>query len=178
MQNHWQTIKSEVRASNPWWTYMVNVFKTHKGVEGEYHIVKTRGASMVVPVLPDGRVVIIKQYRYIPDRDSWEFPCGQLKEHENFEECARAELEEETGYRAGELINIGEFLPYNGVVNEWCRLFLAKNLEEGKAHPESTEEIEVSTRRIDEIDRMIHSGEIFDGQTLAAWSLMRPHLFS
>lgn len=155
---------------------MVNVFKTPKGVEGEYHIIKTRGASMVVPILPDGRIVLIKQYRYLPDRYSWEFPCGQLKENENFEECARAELEEETGYRASEIINIGEFTPYNGVVDEWCRVFLAKQLEEGKAHPEATEEIEVGARRIDEIDCMIHTGEIFDGQTLAAWSLVRTHL--
>lgn len=176
MDTHWKILKSEVRSANPWWTYLVDAFQTPQGDEGVYHKIKTRGSSMVVPVLTDGRVVLIKEYRYIPDRYSWEFPCGQRKEHETFEECARAELQEETGYRAGELINVGAFAPYSGVVDEWCRVYLARNPEEGAAQPEFTEEIEVAARRVDEIDRMIESGEIFDGQTLATWSLMRPHL--
>ena len=175
---HWKIIKSETKFINPWWTYIVDVFETNKGVQGEYHKIKTRGSSMVVPLLADGRVALIKEYRYITDRSSWEFPCGQRKEKETFEECARAEMQEETGFTAGELINVGEFTPYSGVVDETCRVFLAKNLQSGKPSPEFTEEIEVEPRRIDQIDKMILAGEILDGQTLAAWSLVRPLIIS
>ncbi|MDQ1266682.1 MAG: ADP-ribose pyrophosphatase, partial [Bacteroidota bacterium] len=78
---------------------------------------------------------------------------------------------EETGLIAKELILIGEYNPYNGVTNEICRIYIADNPERGIPEPEDSEEIEIiELTQIDFINK-IKTGEIWDGMTLAAWSL-------
>lgn len=173
MLNSWKKISSTVRFQNPWWSYILDTFQLRSGETGEYNYVHTRGSSLVVPVLPDGRLVMIKQYRYLLDRLSVEFPGGGVQEGETFSQTAASELLEETGIVAEELINIGQFCPFVGVTDEWCRVFLARGLIKAEAQPESTEDIEVIMRRPDEIEAMIQRNEIWDGQTLAAWALVR-----
>jgi len=170
--NSWKKISSEVRLQNPWWSYALDTFET-AGLKREYHYVHHTGSAMTVPVLPDGRLVLIRQYRYLMDRPSVEFPCGGVEEGETFAQAAARELAEETGLVAADLINIGQFCPCNGMIDEWCRLFLARGLRQTESSPESTEEIEILTRRLDEVEAMIRQGEIWDGQTLSAWALVR-----
>ena len=176
MLSRWKTLSSRIVSSNPWWKYFLDTFETGHGHSGEYHYVHTDGASMIVPVLPDGRIVLVNQYRYLCKKESLELPCGGVKSGHSYEETARHELEEETGYCAGAMEVAGEFNPYNGVTDEICRVFIASALTQSSPRPDATEEFEILRLRPEEIDAMIARGEIWDGMTLAAWMLVRAKL--
>jgi ADP-ribose pyrophosphatase len=173
----WKRVRQEFELKNPWWTYRKDEVLLPSGKRGDYHFVHVKGSSLIVPVLGRGELILVNQYRYLAQRESLEFPCGSVKEEFTFEETARRELEEETGFSAGDLQPAGEFNPYNGVTDEQCRIYIARNLTPTQAHPDETEEFEQIHLSTSELDRKITSGEIWDGMTLAAWALIR-HLMS
>lgn len=170
----WEKLSEEILHKNPRWTYNHDKFKLPNGKEGDYYYLDNPGGSIMVPVLEDGQIVLVKQYRYLFDKEGVEFCSGGFKGNESPEEVARTELEEETGYR-GELKFIGEFAASRGFSKELMRVFLAKNLEKGESHPEETEEIEVLYKTPEEIDKMIETNEIWDGETMAAWAMVRKY---
>lgn len=176
MSNLWKKIKSEIIHQNSFWNYKRDIFEI-PGTDqlGEYYYAETSGSVMIVPILDDGRLGLIKTYRCLFDRWSIEFPGGAVKDGQAFEQAARAELQEEAGLTAQELINIAEFCPWNGVSTEVCRVFLARGLQKFEAEKNPQEEIEFMPRRLDEIDDLVRRNEIWDGQTLAVWALA--HLY-
>ncbi len=173
MLKRWKQISTRTVLKNPWWTYMLDEFRIPGGTSGEYNYVHTNGSSMVVPVLPDGRIILVNQYRYLCDRESIELPCGGVKEGKSREEMAQIELTEETGYRAAVLTPAGSFNPFNGVTDEMCSVFIATGLESAPAVPDATEEFEVLLRTPAEVDELISTNVIWDGMTIAAWTLVR-----
>jgi ADP-ribose pyrophosphatase len=172
----WKKISEAILFKNPWWVYKKDETLLPHGKKGEYHYVYTNGASMVVPVMADGRIVLVNQYRYLNDRESWEFPCGGVKDGHSYEQTAIQELEEEAGFKAHDWKMIGEFNPYNGVTNEICRVFLVRTLIEVPAQPDETEEFERNSYLPCEIDDMIKSGLIWDGMTIAGWMYVKSAL--
>ena len=170
----WKKLSSEVRFRNAWWTYRLDRFVLPGGKEGEYHHVHTEGSAMVVPVTGDGRLLLVNQYRFLLDRESLEFPGGGVKPGQAPEDAARAELAEEGGVGATELVHLGRFNPYNGVTDELCDLYLARGLvHDPHAAPEETETLEVAPLTVADFEARVASGEIWDGMTLAAWCLAR-----
>ncbi len=176
MLSHWKRLTSKTVHTNPWWTYRLDSFEIPNGVQGEYHSVHTEGSSLVVPVTGDGKIVLVKQYRYLVDRESIEFPCGGVKPGHSYEQMARIELEEETGFAAQSWEAAGEFNPFNGVTDEMCKVFIARNLLPGRPKPEATEEFEIMSVTTKDFEAMIELGTIWDGMTLAAWLLVRKQL--
>jgi ADP-ribose pyrophosphatase len=172
----WKKLSETILIKNPWWTYKKDGTELPSGSHGEYHYVHTNGASMIVPVFEDGRIVLVNQYRYLNDRESLEFPCGGVKDGHTYEQTARHELEEEAGYISNTWNMIGEFNPYNGVTDEICRVFIAKELKEVPSKPDDTEEFEKVFLLPDEVDAGIHAGTIWDGMTLASWSIAKRHI--
>lgn len=172
----WKKTSETVLFRNPYWTYMRDSFDLPSGKPGEYHYVRTHGSSMVLPVTADGTLLLVNQYRYLLDRESVEFPCGSVKDGSTHEETARIELGEETGYAAGSLSAAGEFNPYNGVTNEICRVFVAKELTFVGGTPDETEEFELLRLRPSEVESRIRSGAIWDGMTIAAWTIAKEEL--
>ncbi len=173
MLKKWKQLSSTIKFKNPWWTYKLDKFEIPGKYEGEYHYVYTNGSSMIVPVTDEGRIILVNQYRYLCEKESLEFPCGSVKEGITYLETAKLELTEETGYSAEELVKVGEFNPYNGVTNEICNVFIAKILTESESKPDPTEEFEIKLFYPDEIDRLIDKGDIWDGMTIAAWTLSK-----
>lgn len=170
----WKTIKSEIFKQTPWTTFVQNEFEMPNGKRGTYYFIKSNGSSMVVPVTDEGKIVLTRQYRYLIDADSLEFPAGGVKEGQSFEEAAAAELKEETGYTAGKLEYAGEFVPWNGVTDEKCKVFVANGLQKGEAELEETEEgMQIVLVTIGEMEEMINNNIIKDGQTLASWMLAK-----
>ncbi len=172
----WIKLSEVVLFKNPWWTYKKDDTKLPNGNTGVYHSVHTNGASMVVPVAEDGRIVLVNQYRYLNNRESLEFPCGGVKDDHSYEETAVHELEEEAGFIARDLEIAGEFNPYNGVTNEICRVFIARNLRAVQPKPDETEEFEKNLFEPEKIDSLITSGTIWDGMTIAAWAITKPFI--
>jgi len=172
----WTRLRSSVASKNPWWTYMLDHFELPSGKRGEYHYVHTNGSSMVIPVLPDGQLVLVNQYRYLAGRESLEFPCGSVKDGSSHDRTAWEELAEETGYSAGTLLLAGEFNPYNGVTDEMCRVYVARDLKFVGGAPDETEEFELMTLHPGDLDARIRSGEVWDGMTIAAWAIGRERI--
>lgn len=172
----WQKLSESTRAKNPWWSYKCDAFRLPSGKEGEYHYVHTNGSSMIVPVMGDGSIILVNQYRYLLAKESLEFPCGSVKEGSTHDETAWHELAEETGYSAGHLLCAGTFNPYNGVTDEMCNVYIAKELRFVGGSPDETEEFEVLHLFPDEIEARIHSGSIWDGMTIAGWVIVKGKL--
>ncbi|MES2765311.1 MAG: NUDIX hydrolase [Bacteroidota bacterium] len=164
-------ISSEVKFSNPFWNYRFDKYSLPNGNEGEYHYVETRGSVMVVPKLKDGSFILLRQYRYLNQRLSIEFPGGGILRGKSAEESAEIELQEESGFKAGKITQIGQFNPCNGITSEMCSVFFADELEKEKIGHDTSEEFEPVIMTTDEINRAIQSGDLWDGMTMAAWSL-------
>jgi len=171
MLKRWKRTDSKIIYENPWWTYKVDEFEIPGKVSGQYHYVHTNGASMVIPVTEEGKIILVNQFRYLGERESVEFPCGSVKAGDDYLHTAQLELQEETGYRAGRMREVGQFNPFNGVTDEICKVFVADNLQTATATPDATEEFELLCCTIEEIEDMICSNTIWDGMTLAAWTL-------
>ncbi len=151
-------------------------FEMRGGEKGNYFYLHTKGSALTIPVTDDGKVILIKQYRYLIDAVSIELPCGGVKEGQSDEEAARAELLEETGYECDKLRKVGKFMPYNGLSDEFCTVFVARTLRYSGARPDSTEQIDVMMATPAEIDRMVARGKISDGMSIAGWTIGRAHL--
>ncbi len=172
----YKTLSSEVMHGNPWWKYIHDRYVLGDGREADYYYGETNGSgsAMIIPALDDGRLILISQYRYLRGRSSVEFPCGGLREGEMPAAGARRELLEEIGWQAEDFMKVGVFDGLNGLVKDATHVFVASGLSmAGQPRPDSTEEIEVLYRRLDEFEEMVKRGEIWDGQTLAAWALAR-----
>jgi ADP-ribose pyrophosphatase len=131
-------------------------------------IVEHPGAVAIVPVLEDGRVVLIRQFRLAAGGVIWEIPAGTLEAGERPEECARRELEEETGYAPKSLEYLFQALPTPGYSTEVTHFFLAKSLEKRKQRTEEDEFIRVRLVAWKRALRMVLSNEIKDEKTIAA----------
>lgn len=168
-------ISEEVLHKNPWYEYKHDTFEFPGGTQGDYYYLESPGAAMVVPLLPSGRIVLVRQFRYLQQKTGIEFPGGGIKSSQSPRQTAGVELKEETGYDADELISVGEFEPDNGFVKDRMHVFVAKVSQEdpGATNRDPSEEIEVLARFPDEIDDMIQSGDIWDGETLAVWAMVR-----
>jgi 8-oxo-dGTP pyrophosphatase MutT (NUDIX family) len=167
----WDTLLKEEVFSNPWMSIYHNIFELPSGKKGNYFYMHTNGSAMTVPVTGDGKIVLVKQYRYLTDNVSIELPCGGIKEGQDYTDAARAELTEETGYDCKSLKNVGRFVPYNGLSDEFCVVFIAKALFEVGKKPDETEQIEVFTAAPAEINTWIKKGKILDGMTIAGWAI-------
>lgn len=138
------------------------------GKKIEMELVRHPGAAAVVPVREDGRVVLIRQYRYTIDNYIWEIPAGKFEGKEDSEICAAREMEEEVGYRAGEILKLGSILTTPGFSDERIDLFLARNLIKVERRLEPDEFINVVEVPLDEALEMVASGVIEDAKTVIA----------
>jgi ADP-ribose pyrophosphatase len=166
-----RTISSVVKYSNPYWDYKLDKYELPNGKTGRYHYASSPGSTIVVPKKDDETFILIKQYRYLNKRFSIEFPGGGLKPGLTAEENASEELAEETGFSPGELKLMGSFNPCNGITDEISSIFLASSLKPCGKKGDESEEIEIVELKYNDIIQKIKSGELWDGMTLAAWSL-------
>ncbi len=129
-----------------------------------------KGAAAVIPILEDGRIIMVRQFRNSIDRHTWEIPAGGLDSRkEPTIKAARRELEEETGYTTDKelelLISINTTPAF---CNEKIDIYVATDLKPGKQHLDEDEVLSYKSFAIDEIKEMIFSGKMTDAKTIAA----------
>ncbi|MBI2560147.1 MAG: NUDIX hydrolase [Planctomycetes bacterium] len=128
------------------------------------------GSAAIIPMLPDSRIIIIKQYRYAVKNTLYEIPAGTLEPGETPLQCAHRELKEETGYTAGKMEKLIQFYPSPGISNELMHLFFAKDLKKagrgGSRTALSDETLAVLEVNMDEAIEMIKNGKIIDAKTI------------
>ncbi len=144
-----------------------------------FDFIEHKGAAAVVPVLEDGRILMVKQYRNAIDAYTLEIPAGGRNGvDEPTIDCAYRELEEETGYKADKKDISFLLTMYTTVAfcNEKIDIYLAKNLYKTKQHLDDDEYIDVKSYSIAELTDMIREGKIVDGKTIAALMTYRAGL--
>ncbi len=129
------------------------------------------GAAVVLPVLDDGSIVLIRNYRFAVDEHLLELPAGMLDADEEPGLCAARELAEETGYLAGRVEKLGAFFSGPGTTDENMHAYLATKLTAGDQNLETYERITVEVYPEGLVRRMVADGEIHDAKTIAALGL-------
>jgi ADP-ribose pyrophosphatase len=142
------------------------------GSEEVREVIRHPGAAVIVPELADGRFLLVRQFRYALGIDTMEFPAGKIDPGEDPLNCARRELQEETGYRKGEWEPILKAYPLPGYSDELHWFYHAIKLLPGSSNPDPDEKVVVEKHSPEEIDQMIRGGEITDGKTIIAWLYM------
>lgn len=138
------------------------------GSKGEREIVKHPGAVAIVPFTKDGKMVVVRQFRKPLEKEIYEIPAGKLEQGEDPETCALRELEEETGYTPRKINFITSFYTSPGFANELLYLYEAEDLEEGKAHPDADEFVEMSEISLNEGLELMKNEQIHDAKTAFA----------
>lgn len=151
----------------------VDTVRMPHGTALELEMVRHPGACAVVPLLSapeseDPTVLLIEQYRYAAGGRIWEIPAGVLHPGEAPEACAKRELEEETGARAGQLEHLTTIYTTPGFTDERIHLFLATEITVGEPRVEPDEFIQVEALPISRVLEMIREGELIDAKSIVA----------
>jgi ADP-ribose pyrophosphatase len=142
------------------------------GVETTREVVCHPGSVVIVPHLPDGRLVLVRQYRHAVRDTLWELVAGGMEPGETPRQSARRELLEETGFRARVIKPLLEFYPSPGILSEKMHLVEAWDLTPSKGRPDADERIETGLFTINSLINMIKSNEIRDGKTVVGVLLL------
>lgn len=148
------------------------------GSTGELEMIRHSGASAIVPILEleksDPEILLIRQYRYAAGGYIYEIPAGRLDANETPEDCARRELEEETGYSAARFRKLATIYTTPGFTDEKIHLFAGEGLAAGQDKREPDEFLELHFVRLSKALAMIQAGEIVDGKTIVGLFLAHP----
>ncbi len=151
----------------------VDTVRFPDGSEGKLEMIRHAGASAVLPIFgdlsdEDPEVALIRQYRYAAGGYMYEVPAGMPdRTGEPWEDCARRELEEETGLKAGRLIPLTRIYTTPGFTDEVIRLFVALDLEDGETRKDADEFIEMERLRFSEVLERVRDRTIVDCKSVA-----------
>jgi ADP-ribose pyrophosphatase len=138
------------------------------GVRATRDMIAHSGSVVVMPVLDDGKIVLIRQYRYAARQYLWELVAGRIDPGENVKQAAVRELIEETGLRAKKMRQFLEFWPSPGFLEEKMFVLLAQGVTQGEAHPEEDERIEAKAFSRAELKKMLQNGTLRDAKTISS----------
>lgn len=169
----WRTLSSETLLETPWRTFRSDRALLHTGDEITYNYVATPAAVWIVPLLADGRIALIHQYRYPVRRWVWEVPAGAIG-NEAPAEAARRELTEEIGGRCRELCPVGRFYSSSAHLTLEAHVYLALDVELAQSALEPSELLDLVIIPADEAFARARSGAIDEGQSALALLMCEP----
>jgi ADP-ribose pyrophosphatase len=137
------------------------------GVRTTREVVTHPGSVVVLPVLPDGQILLIQQYRHATRQYLWELVAGRMDPGETPQKAAARELIEETGFRAKRFRVFLDVFPTPGFLEERMFILLAEGLTAGKAEPEEDEKIISRAYNPKQLEEMIRSGKLRDAKSIA-----------
>lgn len=168
-KNSWKTLGAEIKYDNNWINiteYQILNPAGNKGIYGKVHFKNT--AIGILPLDENYNTWLVGQYRYVLNAYSWEIPEGGCPLGTSPEKSALRELVEETGLIAGQLIEIQRIHLSNSVSDEYGIIYIAKDLTQGEAEPEETEDLEIKKLPFKEAYEMVLNGKITDSVSIAA----------
>ncbi len=169
-----KTSKEPVVKSFLFEMFKVGYRSTLSGKEGRFDVLETKDWVNVVPITPDGKVVLVRQFRFGVAAETLEFPAGAVEPGEDPIEAAKRELREETGSSGTSIVATGRCAPNPAFLNNHCHHFVALGVE-FKQPPalDGLEELTHELHPIETVDAMISDGRIDHALSVAAWHYFR-----
>lgn len=156
----------------------VDTVQLPNGRQATRELVEHGGAVCVVPVTEDGKVYMVRQFRYPFGEAMLEIPAGKLDGDEPHCSAANRELEEEVGVRAAELIYLGELRPTVAYSTERIHMYLARGLTPTHQHLDEDEFLNLESYPLDTLVDMALNGRIPDAKTIAALLTVKMKFYS
>lgn len=167
---------SRIVWESPWYRIRQDDLRLANGATGMYNVVEMPDCVFVVPVLEDGRIVLIRNYRHTLKEWVWEVPAGTIKPEQSPEEAVHAELLEEAGGIAEELIFLQKASTMNGIGEQIAYFYLAKGVTLQAQEQEETEFINVHPMPAEEAFRLVFAGKMNDSISITALLLAKERL--
>jgi ADP-ribose pyrophosphatase len=143
-------------------------YRLSSGQKASREVIQHPGAVVIIPVLEDGRICLIQNYRVAVDQQILELPAGTLEPYEPPLQTAYRELIEETGYRAGKMRPLLQLLMSPGILNERMHVFLAQDLTPGDTDLQAGEEIQNFLVSPEQAQKFLRDNVIQDSKTVSA----------
>ena len=158
--------------------FEVNRLRLPNKAEGDWECIRHPGGALAVPVTTEGKLVLVRQYRFAIQGRILEFPAGTLELNEDPLETIQREIQEETGYTSQKWDKLGEFFLAPGYSDEIIYAFLARNLEKLENPPKQDEDEDIETVLMtpEEFEQAIFQGELVDAKSISSFMLARPFL--
>ncbi len=155
--------------------FEVNAYRLPNKAEGEWECIRHPGGALAVPLTADGKLALVRQYRFAAKGRLLEFPAGTIETNETPETTVEREIQEEVGYKASTWQKVGEFFLAPGYSDEIIYVFLATDLEklDIPLEQDADEDIEGVLMTPDEVEKAILTGDMTDGKSIAAFMLVR-----
>lgn len=169
----WKVLSSEIKYQNPWMRIREDKVITPLGTEGIYGLLESKDSVMIAVLNDKNELYVVRTFAYPDQSWNWELPGGNT-DGEDIAIASKRELEEETGIIAASWKLLGKTRVCNGFMTERMAVYLARDLSFTGEKEVSTEQIdEVGFFDMEEVDRMIATGEINDGQSITGIHLVQ-----
>ena len=132
-----------------------------------WDLIHHSGGAAVVPVDDEGKIILVRQYRLGVDKELLELPAGKSEPGEDHLTTIRREMEEEIGYQASDIRLLVTFAPAPAYSEEQTSIYVATGLEKTNTRPDADEFLHIEKYPLEEVVRMIQTGQIIDGKTIA-----------
>lgn len=173
-----QLLKQRLLYKGRKFDFEVNRLRLPNKIEGEWECVRHPGGALAVPLTPEGKLVLVRQYRFAVQGRILEFPAGTLERNEDPLETVQREIQEETGYTAAKWDKLGEFFLAPGYSDEIIYAFLARDLQKLETPPPKDEDEDIETVLLtpEELEKAILDGEPVDAKSISSFLLARSFL--
>jgi ADP-ribose pyrophosphatase len=161
-----RVLSSKILYEGRHFSFKTDVVELPNGRRTTRDIVDHPGAVAIIPILPDGRIVLVRQYRYAVKTDLLEIPAGTLEKGEKPLDCAFRELREETGYEANSMERLMSCYVAPGYSSELIHFYVASALRKAESHMELDEAITVERIEFEQVLNMIKENIIVDAKTV------------
>lgn len=173
-----QLLKQRLLVKGRKFNFEINSLRLPNKAEGEWECIRHPGGALAVPVTAEGKLVLVKQYRFAVQGRLLEFPAGTVEPDETPAQTIEREIQEEIGYRANTWQTLGNFPLAPAYSDEYIYAFLATDLEAIGNPPDgdADEDIAVMYMTPDEFEQAIFNGKGVDAKSIASYFLAKPFL--
>jgi ADP-ribose pyrophosphatase len=173
-----QLLKERLFYKGRKFNFEVNRLRLPNKSEGEWECIRHPGGALALPVTSEGKLILVRQYRFAVGTRVLEFPAGTVEVNEEPLDTVKREIQEETGYSAKKWQKLGEFFLAPGYSDEIIYAFMAQDLEKLEKPPaqDDDEDIEVLVWSPEELEKAILEGEFVDAKSISSFFLARSFL--
>lgn len=176
-QKKWNVVTSEYKLKTPYINVRFDRCKSLRGNDVDYYVVERADAVGIVAFTPNKKVIMQRQYRHPVGEWVYEVPAGMIEKGENLKKAIKRELLEETGYTVESVKPFPSFFPSAGVLAQRFTMYIGFNAKKVQDPLlEKSEDLETLLVDFDELIKMIETGEIGDGETIAGVFLAKQYL--